>query len=82
MPTIKYPIPEAATARTHCDAIAAHAAVLKTVITGDPTGDKATNALSAIRHSLDELEAYAEQRRRDHRSSEQPRRRSPPPSVL
>lgn len=62
MPTIKNPIPEAATVRAHCDAIADYAAVLKTVITGDPTGDKATNALSAIRHSLDELEAYAEQR--------------------
>lgn len=64
MPTIKYPIPEAAAARTHCDAIAANAAVLKDVITGDPTSDTATNAISAIRHSLDELEAYAEQRQR------------------
>lgn len=42
MPTIKYPIPEAAAARTHC------------------------NAISAIRHSLDELEAYAEQRRQEN----------------
>lgn len=66
MPTIKYPIPEAAAARTHCDAIAANAAVLKDVITGDPTSDTATNAISAIRHSLDELEAYAEQRRQEN----------------
>jgi hypothetical protein len=66
MSTIKYPITEAATIRTHCDAIAAHAAVLKDVITGDPTGDTATTALSAIRHSLDELEAYAEQRRQEN----------------
>lgn len=66
MPTIKNPIPEAAIVRAHCDAIADYAAVLKTVITGDPTGDKATNALSAIRHSLDELEAYAEQRRQEN----------------
>lgn len=66
MPTIKNPIPEAAAARTHCAAIAANAAVLKDVITGDPTGDTATNAISAIRHSLDELEAYAEQRRQEN----------------
>lgn len=66
MPTIKKPIPEASAARTHCAAIAANAAVLKDVITGDPTGDTATNALSAIRHSLDELEAYAEQRRQEN----------------
>lgn len=66
MTTIKHPIPEAATVRAHCDAIAAHAAVLKTVITGDPTSDTAATALSAIRHSLDELEAYAEQRRQEH----------------
>ena len=66
MPTIKYPIPEAATVRAHCDAIAAHAAVLKTVITGDPTSDTAATAISAIRHSLDELEAYAEQRRQEN----------------
>lgn len=66
MSTIKNPIPEAAAARTHCDAIAANAAVLKDVITGDPTADTATNALSAIRHSLDELEAYAEQRRQEN----------------
>ena len=64
MSTIKYPIPEASAARAHCDAIADYAATLKTVIAGDPTGDTATNALSAIRHSLDELEAYAEQRQR------------------
>lgn len=66
MSTIKYPIPEAATVRAHCDAIASLAAALKNVITGDPTGDTATNALSAIRHSLDELEAYAEQRRQEN----------------
>ncbi len=68
MPTIKNPIPEAAIVRAHCDAIAAHAAVLKTVITGDPTSDTAATAISAIRHSLDELEAYAEQRRLPHRT--------------
>lgn len=66
MPTIKNPIPEAATVRAHCDTIAALAVILKNVITGDPAGDKATNALSAIRHSLDELEAYAEQRRQEN----------------
>lgn len=66
MPTIKNPIPEAAIVRAHCDAIADYAATLKNVITGDPAGDKATNALSAIRHSLDELEAYAEQRRQEN----------------
>ena len=66
MPTIKNPIPEAATVRAHCDAIAAHAAVLKTAITGDPTGDTAATALAAIRHSLDELEAYTEQRRQEN----------------
>lgn len=66
MSTIKYPIPEASAARSHCAAIAAHAAVLKDVITGDPTSDTATTALSAIRHSLDELEAYAEQRRQEN----------------
>lgn len=66
MSTIKNPIPEAAIVRTHCDAIAANAAVLKDVITGDPTSDTATNAISAIRHSLDELEAYAEQRRQEN----------------
>ena len=53
-------------ARAHCAAIAANAAVLKDVITGDPTSDTATNAISAIRHSLDELEAYAEQRRQEN----------------
>ena len=58
MPTIKYPIPEAAAARTHCDAIAANAAVLKTVITGDPTSDTAATAISAIRHSLDEQNGH------------------------
>ena len=66
MPTIKNPIPEAATVRIHCDAIADYAVILKNVITGDPAGDKATNALSAIRHNLDELEAYAEQRRQEN----------------
>lgn len=66
MPTIKNPIPEAATVRAHCDTIAALAVILKNVITGDPAGDKATNALSAIRHSLDELEAYAERRRQEN----------------
>lgn len=66
MPNIKNPIPEAATVRAHCDAIAAHAAVLKSVITGQPTSDTAATAISAIRHSLDELEAYAEQRRQEH----------------
>lgn len=66
MPTIKNFIPEAVTVRAHCDAIAAHAAVLKTVITGDPTSDNAATAISAIRHSLDELEAYAEQRRQEN----------------
>lgn len=66
MPTIKNPIPEAAAARAHCAAIADHAATLKTVIAGDPTGDTAATALAAIRHSLDELEAYAEQRRQEN----------------
>ncbi len=75
MPTIKNPIPEAAIVRAHCDAIADYAATLKNVITGDPAGDKATNALSAIRHSLDELEAYAEQRRQEN--SEQRRDDTP-----
>ena len=37
MSTIKNPIPEAAAARAHCAAIAANAAVLKDVITGDRT---------------------------------------------
>lgn len=65
MPTIKNPAPEAATVRAHCDTISALAVILKSVVTGDPTGDKTTTALSAIRHSLDELEAYAEQRRQE-----------------
>lgn len=66
MPTINNPITEAATVRTHCDIIAATAALLKIVITGDPTGDTATAAFSSIRDSLDELEAYAEQRRQEN----------------
>lgn len=66
MPTIKDPIPEAAIVRAHCDAIAAHAAVLKASIITDPTGKTTAAALSAIRHSLDELEAYAEQRRQEN----------------
>lgn len=62
MSTIKYPIPEAATARTHCDAIAANAAVLKDVITGDPTSDTATNAISALRTAAPYLNAEQRQR--------------------
>ncbi len=74
MSTIKDPIPEAATLCAHCDAIAAHAAVLKTAIIADPTGKTAAAAIDAIQHSLDELEIYtveqqnaqiAEQRRQE-----------------
>lgn len=75
MPTIKNPIPEAATVRAHCDAIAAHAAALKTAISADPTGKTTAAAIDAIQHSLDELKLYtveqenaqiAEQRRQEN----------------
>ncbi len=66
MSTIENAIPETTAVRAHCDTIAALAAMLKNVVTSDPTGDTATNALSAIRNSLNELETYAEQRRQQN----------------
>lgn len=75
MPAIKNPIPEAATVRARCDAIAAHAAALKTAISADPTGKTTAAAIDAIQHSLDELKLYtveqenaqiAEQRRQEN----------------
>lgn len=55
MSTIKNPIPEAAIVRTHCDAIAANAAVLKDVITGDPTSAAAANTLTGVMRSGDSV---------------------------